>query len=190
MSIPKLTDVSPELKDALAKYENLAVRGAELREEHQRLWKVKQGGETVEEKEARISAIINGDAPLPQTNIDGRIADINTQWRSIEDAKEVLVRRVVELKRKAGREICQTFRPKHDEIMKRLSESLLKTHAAYVEFERLKRDLLTNECGLYGVFDIEPDFLESPTDRTSSLAQYFREAKAAGYIKAVPAEFR
>ena len=190
MSVPKLTDVSPELCDALTKYENLTLRGAELRTEHQRLWSMKQNGETAEEKEARISAVINGEAPVAPTNVDGRIAEINVQWRGIEDARELLLRRITDLKRNAARQICQSLRPKHDDIMKRLSRSLIETHAAYTEFETFKRTLLNNECGLYGVCDVEPEFLELPTDRTSSLAQFFREAKQAGYIRAVPAELR
>jgi hypothetical protein len=190
MTIPKLTDVSPELREALVKHENLANRAAELRAEHQRLWKLKQSGESAEDKEARIAAIINGEAPPSPTNIDGLISDINAQWRGLEEAREILVRRIVDLKRNAGKVVCEKLRPEHDEIMKRLSKALLEAHAAYVQFDDFKRNLLFNECGLYGICSIEPDFLESPGDKTSSLAQYFREARQAGYIKAVPAELR
>lgn len=74
--------------------------------------------------------------------------------------------------------------------MTRLCNSLAEVHAAYVELFRIKRHLANNGHRFCGLFAVEPEFLDIPTDKTTELADFFREAKAAGYISSVPAELR
>jgi hypothetical protein len=55
----------------------------------------------------------------------------------------------------------------------------------------LKNDLLAEDVKFIGVCGLTPHtILGSPTDKQSPLGYLFREAKALGYISAVPKEFQ
>jgi hypothetical protein len=94
----------------------------------------------------------------------------------------------VALKKEANAKLCESLRSAHDKIMVRLSKSLADVHAAYVELFAMKRGLHNNGIGYGTLFNVEPTFLDHPMDRTSELADFFRDAKNAGYISSVPAE--
>ena len=112
------------------------------------------------------------------------------EWRAIEEAKEIQLRRIAQLKKQAETKLCHSLKPAHDKIMARLCKSLVETHAAYVDLFRMKRGLANNGIGFCGLFNVEPEFLDPPTDRTTHLADFFRDAKKVGYITSVPAELR
>jgi len=53
--------------------------------------------------------------------------------------------------------------------MTRLCNSLAEVHAAYVELFRIKRHLANNGHRFCGLFAVEPEFLDIPTDKTTEL---------------------
>jgi len=71
---------------------------------------------------------------------------------------------------------------------KRLAEAMFAVNKIHVDYFKTKRHLIGHSIGLYGgVFsaDIE-QFLGVPWDRTSPLANYFRDAVKNGHLKNMP----
>lgn len=190
MDLPKLTDISPELAEAKKQLNELTVRQDEIRANYRRLIQQKTNGQPPADQQARVQAILAGAPVPPPSNIDLEIANEQANYNATEAAKAILAQRVVSLESDAGRKICAQVKPKHDAAMKRLSTALVDVHAAYTELHGMKRALLNNGCGLHGIFDLQTDFMEMPLDKASSLAYFFRGAKAAGYISSVPKELR
>ena len=188
--IPQLIDISPELREAQARYDQLVEREATVSTNVRRLRAQKANGEFSTNDTALVDLVLAGKEIPADTDIDAELKRGMAEWKALEDAKEIQRRRIDQVKKEAEKELCLSLKPAHDKIMTRLAKSLAETHAAYVELFRMKSEFYNNGIGYGGLFNIEPDFLDSPTDRTGYLADFLRDAKKAGYISAVPAELR
>jgi hypothetical protein len=188
MNLPKLTDILPEHTNTENRLKALDKRQDEIRANYRRLIEQKTNGSQPQDHGIRVQAILDGAPVPPPSNIDIEIANAQADFNAVESAEEILARRISELKREAGQKICAQVKPEHDKAMKRLSSALVEAHAAQVELHKMKWGLINNGCGLYGLFNADPDFLDMPLDKASSLAHFFRAAKAAGYISSVPKE--
>jgi hypothetical protein len=188
--IPQLIDISPELREAQARYDQLVEREATVSANVRRLRAQKANGEFSTNDTALVDLVLAGKDIPADTDIDAELKRGMAEWKALEDAKEIQRRRIDQLKKEAEKELCQSLRPAHDKIMTRLCKSLAETHAAYVELFRMKSEFYNNGIGYGGLFNIEPDFLDSPTDRTSYLAEFFRDATKAKFLPSVPVELR
>jgi hypothetical protein len=61
---------------------------------------------------------------------------------------------------------------------------LTEAHSVWKELHAMKQALWVQGAGLHGLFSPDPDeILESPTDKSSRLAYFMREAAQAGFCK-------
>jgi hypothetical protein len=188
--IPQLIDISPELREAQARYDQLVEREATVSANVRRLRAQKANGEFSTNDNALVDLVLAGKDIPADTDIDAELKRGMAEWKALEDAKEIQRRRIDQVKKEAEKELCQSLRPAHDKIMTRLAKSLAETHAAYVELFRMKSEFYNNGIRYGGLFNIEPDFLDSPTDRSSYLAEFFRDATKAKFLPSVPVELR
>jgi hypothetical protein len=62
---------------------------------------------------------------------------------------------------------------------------------AYAELFAIKREMIDKGIGISdGVCELLPDFLDVPTNRYSPLADFFRDAVKAGFMRSVPEQLR
>ena len=190
MKIPDITEVSPELRDEQARYDQLVERENEVGQKVRKLRSMKNDGELTSDSGVLVDLVLAGKEVPTSIDIESELKRGMAEWHAIESAKEIQVRKIEESKKAAERKLCDSLRPEHDKLVTRLCKSLAETHAAYIELFRMKRHLAGNGIGFCGLFAVEPEFLDPPTDRTTHFADFFRDAKTAGYVSTIPAEFR
>lgn len=189
MKIPSITEVSPELREAQARYDQLLARENGVSQRYRELIAMKANGHISGDDTGLVDLMLAGKEMPSTTDIEGELRRTKAEWQAIEAAKEFQQRKIYELKAAAERKLCESLRPHHDKLLTRLCKGLADVHATYTELYGMKRHLAGNGYRFCGLFAVEPEFLESPTSRTTDLADFFREAKKAGYISSIPAEF-
>jgi hypothetical protein len=189
MKIPSITEFSPELREALERYDQLIERERTVSQRYRELMSMKANGRFSGNDSGLVDLVLAGKDMPDVVDVDSEIHRAKAEWQAIEAANEIQQRKIYELKAVAERKLCDSLRPNHDRLMTRLCKSLAETHAVYVELFRMKRHLANNGHRFGGLFAVEPEFLDIPTDKTTDLADFFREAKKAGYVSSVPAEF-
>jgi hypothetical protein len=192
MKIPNfdLTESSPELRDEQKRYSDLTARERQISAKVGELRRIKANGLSQEDKDSRIAFVLAGQDLPASADVDAELASAMINLRALEDAKEVQLRRIEQAKKVAGMKLTASLKPAHDKLMTRLCAALTDVHGAWAQLFSTKRGLVNNGIGLYGLFSVEPDqFLDVPTDRTTHMADFFRDAARKGYCS-IPKEYR
>jgi hypothetical protein len=181
---PKMT----ELQAVIARLEMRAKASArkvrELRE------KKLAGQHNINDKDSRIAMVLAEQDISATDDTDAKLTSELLQWEAIEEAKESLKPKLAAARREASDKILASIKPAHDEIMKRLVSSLVDAHAANVELFGLRSQLRDRSIGWRnGVCELLPDEVLNTPTIYSHLADFFRGAVKAGYLKNVPAGF-
>jgi hypothetical protein len=144
-----------------------------------------------DEKDAQIEHTLAGGSVSPDADLTGQLRLAMLQWRAIDDAKHSLSKTIRSAKRDAAIKVLAGLKPAHDAIMKRLIGPLVEVQSAFVELSAMRQELCDKEIGLFnGVCELLPDFLDSPTNGYSEMADFFRAAVKAGYLRSIPKELR
>ena len=141
-------------------------------------------------KEDALKRTLAGEPLAESIGIQEKLAKEHRQWAAYEDAIEFLTRAIESERTTLAIQYSKQCKPKHDELMKRLCIPLLEAHAVYSELYALKRHLIDSGVGLRGLCLTMPDFLSTPNNQYSELADFFRAAKREGHLKEVPKELR
>ncbi|MBB4427097.1 hypothetical protein GGD66_005673 [Bradyrhizobium sp. CIR48] len=190
MNIPSLEEVSPEYAAGIKKAEALNERIRQCQYDYRHLTDQKING-AHNNHEARVQAMLDDKPPVPVSHIDTLLEDVRAVHDAASDALHIQTGSNAALGREAGRKLCERLKPLHDSAMKEISNGLLAVHKGLVTLHRLRNGLLSAGAGFHGLFNVSmPDDLERPLDRSSSLGDYFRAARANGFIKSVPEELR
>jgi hypothetical protein len=131
---------------------------------------------------------LDGQPLANPASIEEQLRVANKQLTAMEDALDYLDGEIRSEKTALAIAYSKTIKPKHDDVMRRFCESLLKTHAVCSELYGIKRHLIHNEIGLRGLCLNMPDFLGAPDDPYSEMASFLTAAKKEGFISKVPAE--
>jgi hypothetical protein len=187
--IPQLIEISPKLREEIARNDKLLEREATVSAKVRQLRGLKTNGALSSNDDSLVQSVLAGE-PFLAPDIDAELNRLTAEWRAIEEAKEIQTRIIAAEEKGAGAKLREAIKPTHDKIMVRLCKALVDTHAAYSELFRMKRELAGNGIGLGNLFDADPEFLEIPTDRASCLAEFFREAIKGGFMTTMPKELR
>jgi hypothetical protein len=141
-------------------------------------------------REDALKRTLAGDPLAESIDIKAQLEREHRQWSAIEDAIEFRNREIERERAVLAIQYCKELKPKHDDIMRKLSKSLLETHAAWLELFNLKRHLVDNEVGLRGLCLTLPNFLGAPNDKHNEMADFLNTAKRDSFIKEVPEELR
>src|ERR1700722_5749526 len=163
MNIPALT--SPELvtltntKHSLDARERLVKADVILLRE-----RIAAGNEIqADDKAAQIEHTLAGGSVSAASDPTAQLSLAMMQWRAIDDAKDVLGRKIAKARYAAATKLCDGLKPAHDAVMQRLCASLVEAHAAHAELFEMKRELTDRQIGLIGtVCHLMPDFLGAP----------------------------
>jgi hypothetical protein len=127
--------------------------------------------------------------PLAESiGIQEKLAKEHRQWAAYEDAIEFITREIEQERTLLAIAYAKTLKPKHDQLMKNLGNPMLAVHAALLDIYEIKRHLIDNGVGLRGLCLTLPDFLSTPNNPYSELADWFRAMKREGYISSIPNE--
>jgi hypothetical protein len=144
------------------------------------------------ERESYINELIEGkDASPPKTSA-AQVNELRQQKLGVEQALDVLARKDSLAETEAKKRLCRDLEAQSYSLGKQQAESLAAAHKIHVEYFKIKRHLLGNSIGLHGgVFSADVEqFLGIPSDKAGALADYFRDAVKAGYLKNLPEALR
>jgi hypothetical protein len=144
------------------------------------------------ENRARIARIAAGETVEDEDDRDNKELSrrASNKWSDRVDACDLHGKRMREINYSASKNICAKLKAEEVAINKRLMAGLAEAHSASVDLYHLKNDLMAEEIKFIGVCGLTPHtMLGSPNDKQSPLGYLFREAKALGYISAIPKEF-
>ena len=183
--------ISPKTTEIQAVIARLDMRGnAKAKTVSELRAKKLAGQHNVNDKDSRIAMVL-AEQDVPTTDdTDAKLTSELLQWEAIEEAKEAQKPKLAAAKREAADKILVGIKPEHDAIMKKMLSGLSGFTEAYVELFALSRDLRDYEIGFrHGVCELMPTDLFGPPTIYSPLADFFRAAVSAGYLKSVPGGF-
>ena len=139
-------------------------------------------------RDAELKRTLAGEPLAELTDTKSQLELAHRQWTAIEDAIDHINREIAREKTAIAIAYSKSLAPLHKDIMARLAKPMIEFQAAYLEAYALKRHLVDNDIGLRGLCLTLPEFLSTPNNPHSELADYFRALKSEGYIKTVPTE--
>jgi hypothetical protein len=137
-----------------------------------------------------VKRALAGESIDDSIRIKDLLAKEQREWAAIERGIEHLDREIAKEKTILAKEYCKQLQPREKELMGRVAKHMLELHAAYSEAYDLKRHLVDNDIGLHGLCLTLPEFLSTPNNSYSEMADFFRAAKREGYLKEIPSELR
>jgi hypothetical protein len=148
------------------------------------------GQHNINDRESRI-AMVMAEESFPATDdTDAKLTSELLEWEAIVEAKESVKPKLAAARREASDKILAGLKPAHDEIMHRLVSALVEAHKANVELFDLRSQLRDRSIGWRnGVCELLPDEVLNTPTIYSHLADFFRAAVKAGYLKTLPAGF-
>ncbi|MEH2480157.1 hypothetical protein V1282_003514 [Nitrobacteraceae bacterium AZCC 2146] len=177
---PSISDVSPLFHELHVRRSALADRRAAIEAEARGLASIQRTGEDPY-RQQRVDALVKGEVIAQPANTDMRLQAVLSELADTIEADRVLERQIQDARSKGARAICETIKPDHDRIMKTLTKSLSEAHRASVELHDLRRSMVDDGIATGPLFNVMPDFLGYPRDKTSDCAEFFRDAAKSGY---------
>jgi len=141
-------------------------------------------------KADELQRTLNNEPLADAASIQEKLGRERRQYAAYEDAIEFRTREIDAEKTVLAIEYSKKIKPKHDDIMKRLGKPMLEFHSVFTEADDLRRHLIDNGVGLRGLCLNLPEFLSTPNNPYSDLADWFRAMKREGFINSVPKELR
>jgi hypothetical protein len=186
MTLPNFSEIPSELRQLMNIDEELAAKEAKAQLAGERLQALIAAG-IDPDRDARVAKIVAGQDLSVSTNLKEQLVQNLTGYSELKEGRRLLAIQIAAAKQKAGRSLCLLAKPHHDAIMKRVCSLLVELHSAHAELFALKRELIDKEIGIFdGVCALLPDFLDVPTNRSSPMADFCREAVKHKYLRAVP----
>lgn len=143
--------------------------------------------ETARRKEA-IERTLAGESIVTPTSLREQYESEQSKLSATLDAIEFLAGEIEREKTALAIQYSKEMKPKHSALMDTVCKKILETHAAWRELYDLKRHLIDSGVGLRGLCLNLPDFLGTPVDPYSDMADFLRAAKNEGFISKLPAE--
>jgi hypothetical protein len=144
-----------------------------------------------DERANRIADIAAGKTVSDSDDLDHLLRIETNRWSDKIAARELHHRKSQVNRTNAARAYCAEIKKPADAIPTRLVAALVEAQAAHLEYFNLQTDLRANGIGFHDICVMQFwDLLGSPTDRTSRLADTFREAVKLRLLNRVPEGLR
>jgi hypothetical protein len=137
-----------------------------------------------------LKRTLAGESFTDSTSTKEKLENEHRQWAAYESAIEHLNREIERERTVLAIQYSKQLKATHDDLVKKVCEPMLELHAAWTELNNLKRHLIDSEIGLHGLCLTMPDFLSTPNNPHSEMADFLRAAKRERYIKEIPVEYR
>jgi hypothetical protein len=176
--VPSL-ESSPEYAALVAKRSALLERQSALREERREVeTQIKALPAPTHRTSQRVAEIL-GDDPETDTLLHKRLAEIRSAERDLEDALEIIRRRLAEARGPASVAVCAAVRPEYTRRVKAMVAAVTALRVAREDYESLLDDFIANDIAWTHLVPMQPTFCGDRHD--GHLDRYLRAAKEAGY---------
>jgi multidrug efflux pump subunit AcrA (membrane-fusion protein) len=148
-------------------------------------------GDIAPDQDDQVQNLIAGlETPRPQP-LAARRTELQYVIRDIEQALDFMAGKERQVTIKAGARLAKDIKPQVDIAERELVEALVIAHEKHLTYFNAKRHLINGGIGLNGLFASGVDgVLGIPVDKGTPLADLFRAAVRAGYLKSAPKDFR
>jgi hypothetical protein len=142
----------------------------------------------------RLKNLIAGNLSTRPQTLAERRTEIQYARRDVEYARDDLAPKKRSAIHEAGKRFVATeIKQQHDIAEREEAEALLVFYEKFLRCWRLKRSLLNDGIGLYGLFNSTSDIEETlgvPVDKTTPWNSLLRDAVEKKYIKNMPKELK
>ncbi|WP_438278800.1 hypothetical protein [Nitrobacter sp.] len=176
--VPSL-EFSPEYAALVTKRSVLLERQSTLRNERREVEKqIKALPAPTHRTPQRVAELL-GDDPETDTLLHKRLADIRTSEHDVEDALEIVRRRLADARGPASVAVCAAVRPEYTRRVKAMVAAVTALRVAREDYESLLDDFIANDIAWTHLVPMQPTFCGDRHD--GHLDRYLRAAKEAGY---------
>lgn len=177
--VPSLESASPEYASLVRKQAELLARQSALREERREVEREIAALPTATHSVSTRVAELLGDEPDSSPMLRKRLAEIRVAERDIEDATEIVRRRLADARGAASVAVCATVRPEYARRVKAMVAAVTALQAVREDYESLLDDFVANDVAWTSLIPMQPNFCGDRHD--GHLDRYIRAAWEAGY---------
>lgn len=178
--VPSLAEASPEYAGLLQKQAELQARQSALRDQRREVERdiAAQPPESMRVS-ARVAELL-GDEADSGHNLQRRLAEVRGAERDVEEAVEIVRRRLADARGAASVAVCAAVKPEYTRRVKAMVAAVEALRVARDDYESLLDDLNANDIAWTSLKPMQPTFCGDRHD--GHLSRYLREAKEAGYV--------
>jgi chromosome segregation ATPase len=179
--VPSLESASPEYAALIAKRQELQDRYSALNAERSKLRKDIEAAKAAggQRLSTGVAALLGEDPVDSVTALSKRLREVVTTMSDVENAQEVLRRRIDEARNVASKIVCDGVSQEYQRRLGAMCDAARALEAARQDHDALLDDLEREDVRKDYLRPVVPFFLG---DRRDGKVSYFlREAKGAGY---------
>ncbi|KYK45153.1 hypothetical protein A1D31_11000 [Bradyrhizobium liaoningense] len=178
--VPSLAESDPTYSALLQKQAELQARQSTLREERREVEREIAARPATNLRVSASVARLLGDEADSAPMLKTRLAEIRTAERDLEEATEILRRRLSEARGPASVVVCAAVKPEYARRVKAMVAAVMALQAAREDYDALVDDLVANDISWMSLVPMQPTFCGDSRD--GHIQRYLREAKEAGYV--------
>jgi len=178
--VPALAEASPEYAALLQKQAELQARQSALRDQRREVEReIAAQPPATMRVSARVAELL-GDEPDSAPNLQRRLAEVRSAEHDVEEAVEIVRRRLADARGMASVAVCTAVRPEYARRVKAMVSAVSALQDARADYDALVDDLVANDVAWTSLVPMHPTFCGDRHD--GHLARYLRDAKEAGYV--------
>jgi len=178
--VPSLAEASPEYAALLQKQAELQARQSTLRDQRREVEReIAAQPVATMRVSARVAELL-GDELDSAPNLQRRLAEVRSAEHDVEEAIEIVRRRLADARGLASVAVCTAVRPEYARRVKAMVAAVTALQAAREDYDALVDELVVNDVQWTSLVPMHPTFCGDRQD--GHLTRYLRDAKEAGYV--------
>lgn len=177
--VPSLADASPEYAALVKKQAELQTRQSSLRDQRREVEREIAAQPPVTIRVSARVAELLGDEQDSAPNLQRRLAEVRSAERDVEEAIEILRRRLADARGTASVAVCAAVKPEYARRVKAMVAAAAALQDARADYDALVDELVVNDVAWTSLKPMQPTFCGDCQD--GHLTRYLRDAKEAGY---------
>jgi chromosome segregation ATPase len=178
--VPSLAEASPDYAALVQKQAELQARQSALRDQRREVERdIAAQPPTNLRVSARVAELL-GDEADTGPNLQRRLTELRSAERDVEDAIEIVRRRLADARGMASIAVCAAVRPEYAKRVKAMVAAITALQAAREGYDALVDDLVAEDVAWTSMVPMQPTFCGDRLD--GHLQRYIRNAAEAGYV--------
>lgn len=178
-AVPSLSDASPDYAALVQKQAELQAHQSALRDQRREVEReIAAQPPAAMRVSARVAELL-GDEQDSAPNLQRRLAEVRGAERDVEEAIEIVRRRLADARGMASVAVCAAIRPEYARRVKAMVAAVTALQDARADYDALVDDLVAGDIAWTSLVPMHPTFCGDRQD--GHLTRYLRDAKEAGY---------
>jgi len=178
--VPSLADASPDYAALVQKQAELQARQSALRDQRREVERdIAAQPPATMRMSARVAELL-GDEPDSAPNLQRRLAEVRSAEHDVEEAIEIVRRRLADARGLASVAVCTAVKPEYARRVKAMVAAVTALQAAREDYDALVDELVVNDVQWTSLKPMQPTFCGDRHD--GHLSRYLKDAKEAGYV--------